>query len=146
MRIIVDGDACPGRQYIEKAAKENNIEVIIFCTYDHMIQSDYSKVILVDSGFQSVDMRVVNETKNKDIIITQDYGVAAMVLSKGAFAISPKGHIYSNENIDKLLFERHLSHKARSAGLKGKNPTKRKKEDDEKLYNNLIYLIKKATL
>lgn len=145
MRIIVDGDACPGRKYIEEVARKNNIEVIIYCTYDHMLESDYSKIILVDKGFQSVDMKVVNETKKNDIVVSQDYGVAAMVLSRGAYAITPKGHIFDSENIDRVLFERHMSHKARSAGMKIKNPSKRKKEDDEKLYNNLSKLVKKAT-
>ncbi|MFU0824755.1 YaiI/YqxD family protein [Clostridium sp.] len=144
MRIIVDADACPGREVIEKAAKENNVDVIMYCDINHAITSEYSTVRIVDSGFQSVDMKVANEAKNGDIIVTQDYGVAAMVLGKKAYAISPKGYIYDNDNIDRLLFERHLSSKVRRGGGKTFNPKKRTEEDDERLYRNILKLIKKA--
>lgn len=100
----------------------------------------------MDSGFQSVDMKIANEAKIKDIIITQDYGVAAMVLGKKAFAINPKGFIYSDDNIEKLLFERHISAKVRRGGGKTFNPKKRKNEDDERLYKNLVKLIKQQNI
>ncbi|MCY6957021.1 YaiI/YqxD family protein [Clostridium brassicae] len=142
MKIIVDADSCPGREYIEKVAKEYNIEVNMYCDINHIIESDYSSVKIVDSGFQSVDMYIVNESTKGDIVVTQDYGVAAMVLGKKAYAISPKGYIYSDDNIDKLLFERHISSKVRRSGGKTNNPKKRTSEDDERLYRNLIKLIK----
>ncbi|NMM65557.1 YaiI/YqxD family protein [Clostridium sp. P21] len=142
MRIIVDADACPGKHMIEKAAKENNIDVIMYCDITHVITSDYSVVKYVDKGFQSVDVALTNAAKKNDIIITQDYGVAAMALGKKAYAISPKGYIYDDNNIDKLLFERHISAKVRRGGGKTSSPKKRTKEDDERLYQNLTKLIK----
>ena len=144
MRIIVDADGCPGKSLIEKAAMENSIELIMYCDLNHVLNSDYASIRYVDSGFQSVDMKVANEAKSKDIIITQDFGVAAMVLAKGAYAIGPKGHIYDDDNIDKLLFERHMSGTLRRSGGKTFGPKKRTGVDDEKLYNNLIKLILKA--
>ena len=141
MRIIVDADACPGRNLIEKAAKENNIEVIMMCDYNHVLNSDYSRIIYIESGFQSVDMAVANETVAGDIVVSQDYGVAAMVLGKKAFAISPTGYIYDNDNIERLLFERHLSQKVRRGGGRTVSHKKRNNEDDERLYRNLIKLI-----
>ncbi|QGU94216.1 YaiI/YqxD family protein [Clostridium bovifaecis] len=144
MKIIVDADACPGRELIEKAAKENKIDVIMYCDINHAITSEYSIVKIVDSGFQSVDMKVANEAKQGDIVVTQDFGVAAMVLGKSAYAISPKGYIYDNDNIDRLLFERHLSSKARRNGEKTSNPKKRTEEDNERLYRNILRLIKNA--
>ncbi|MBU3146396.1 YaiI/YqxD family protein [Clostridium sp. CF012] len=146
MRIIVDADGCPGKNLIEKAAIEHSIELIMFCDINHVLSSDNASIRYVDSGFQSVDMKVANEAKSKDIIITQDFGVAAMVLAKGAYAMGPKGHIYDDDNIDKLLFERHMSGKLRRSGGKTFGPKKRTKDDDEKLYNNLIKLILKAQL
>lgn len=142
MKIIVDADACPGREVIEKAAKENKLDVIMYCDINHAITSEYSIVKIVDSGFQSVDMKVANEAKQGDIVVTQDYGVAAMVLGKSAYAISPKGYIYDNDNIDRLLFERHLSSKARRNGEKTSNSKKRTEEDNERLYRNILRLIK----
>ncbi|MDF2883366.1 MAG: hypothetical protein K0R54_3923 [Clostridiaceae bacterium] len=146
MRIIVDADACPGKSFIEKAARENNIEVIMFCDLNHVINSDYSSVKYIDSGFQKVDMAVVNECKPNDIVITQDFGVAAMALGKKAFAIGTKGHIYDDDNIDKLLFERHISSKIRRAGGRTFSPKKRSQEDDTRLYNNLVKIIKEHKL
>lgn len=143
MRIIVDADACPGRDIIEKAARKNGVEVIMYCDINHILKSDYSNIVYVDSGFQSVDMKIVNEAKNEDIVITQDFGVAAMVLGKKAYALSPKGNIYSNENIERLLFERHLGQKVRRGGGRTSNPKKRNKDDDEKLYANLVKIMKK---
>lgn len=141
MRIIVDADACPGKDIIESLGKENGLEIIMFCDINHVLSSNYSTIKYMDSGFQSVDMAVANEAKEKDIVVTQDFGVAAMVLGKKSFAISPKGFIYDNNNIDKLLFERHLSSKVRRGGGKTFNPKKRSKEDDERLYRNLLKLI-----
>jgi len=146
MRIIVDADGCPGKHLIEKAAKENSIDMIMYCDINHVLDSDYAQIRYVDSGFQSVDMKVANEAKSNDIVITQDFGVAAMVLAKGSYAIGPKGHIYDDDNIDKLLLERHISSKLRRGGGKTFGPKKRTKEDDEKLYNNLVKLILKAKL
>ncbi|MBN7576616.1 YaiI/YqxD family protein [Clostridium sp. 2-1] len=141
MKIIIDGDACPGISIIEKVAKEHNISVIIYCDIHHFIQSNYSVVKVVDSGFQSVDMYVMNETKEGDIIVSQDYGVAAICLSKKAKVINPKGYIYYEKNIDRLLEERHISQKIRRSGGKTSNPKKRTDEDNIRLEKNLLKLI-----
>lgn len=144
MKIIIDGDGCPGIPFIEKAAKEENAELVVYATIDHNIKLNYGKVKKVDAGYQSVDMYVMNEAKKGDIVISQDFGVAAMVLGKKAFAISPKGMIFDDSNIERLLFERHLSQKARKAGLRGKNASKRQKEDDLHLYNSVKKVIADA--
>ncbi|MPN58141.1 hypothetical protein SDC9_205842 [bioreactor metagenome] len=91
-------------------------------------------------------MKIANEAKAQDIVVTQDYGVAAMVLGKKAYAISPKGNIYNNDNIDKLLFERHLSAKVRRGGGKTASHKKRSSEDDTRLKENLIRLIRKSEI
>ena len=93
---------------------------------------------------QLEDDYIANNTDKNDIVITQDYGVAAMALGKGALDISPRGYIYDNDNIDRLLFERHLSQKNRRAGGKSKGNHKRNKEDDDRLYYNLEVLIEKV--
>ena len=142
MKIIIDGDACPGISIIEKIGKGYEIPIIIYCDIHHFIQSDYAEVKIVDSGFQSVDMYVVNVTKNGDIVVAQDYGVAAICLSKKAKVINPKGFIYDEKNIDRLLEERHISQKVRRSGGKTSNPKKRTEEDDLRLERNLIKLIK----
>ncbi|MGL5574751.1 MAG: YaiI/YqxD family protein [Sarcina sp.] len=144
MRIIVDGDGCPGMNLIEKVARAEDVELIVYSTVDHNINLNYGMVKRVDAGFQSVDMYVMNETKKNDVVISQDFGVAAMVLGKKAFAVSPKGMVYTNDNIERLLFERHLSAKARKAGLRGKNTSKRTKEDDMRFYESVKRVVREA--
>ena len=142
MKIIVDGDACPGISIIVKIAKEYGLDLIIYCDIHHYITVDYGEVRVVDSGFQSVDMKVVNECTSDDIIVSQDYGVAAICLGKKAVVISPKGYIYTNENIGSMLEQRYLSQKIRRGGGKTPNVKKRTIEDDKRLQKNLIYLVK----
>lgn len=145
MRILVDADACPGKEIIESVAKDYEIEVILYCDFNHVLTSSYCKIKYMDSGFQSVDIAVANDTKAGDIVITQDFGVAAMTLGKKAYAINPKGYIYDNENIDRLLFERHLSQKVRKGGGRTVNHKKRNNDDNEKLKRNLIKIIENVT-
>lgn len=141
MRIIVDGDACPGISIIENIARQYKLDLILYCDINHYINLDYGEVKVVDSGFQSVDMYILNVCREKDIIITQDYGVAAICLSKKSYVINPKGYYYNEENIDRLLEERHISQKIRRAGGKTNNPKKRTKDDDIRLEKNLLKLI-----
>jgi uncharacterized protein len=144
MRIVVDADACPGKSIIEALASRYDIKVIMYCDVNHILKSNYSEIKYMDSGFQSVDMAVANECKAGDIVVTQDYGVAAMCLGKKAYAINPKGFIYEDDSIERLLFERHISQKIRRSGGKTFNPKKRCAEDDERLTQNLDKLIQKA--
>ena len=85
----------------------------------------------------------MNRCQAGDIVITQDYGVAAMILGKGAHGIHQSGKWYTNDNIDQLLMERHLSGKARRAKSKHhlKGPAKRTPEDDERFAASLEKLI-----
>lgn len=132
MKILVDADGCPVKNIIVKIAKEYEIPVIMFADTSHVIDDGYSKVVIVGKGFDSADFALINNVAKGDIIITQDYGVATMVLSKDAYAINQNGFIYTNENMDRLLFQRYLSQKTRRAGGKTSNPKKRKKEDNHK--------------
>jgi uncharacterized protein YaiI (UPF0178 family) len=142
MRIIIDADACPSMSKIEDIALYYNLECLIFCDYNHRISSDYSTVNIIDSGYQSVDMAIINELKKDDIVVTQDYGLATLVLSKKGYAINPSGMIYDNSNIDYLMNIRHVKAKIRNhIHLKG--PKKRTKLDEEKLIKNIICLITK---
>lgn len=94
-----------GRDVIEKVAKLHKIPVIMYCDVNHILRSTYSEIKYMESGFQSVDIAIANDSKAGDIVVTQDYGVAAMVLGKKAYAIDPKGYIYNDENIDRLLLK-----------------------------------------
>lgn len=141
MRILVDGDGCAGRDIIESVAKKHQLDLIVYCDINHVITLNYGEVKVCDSEFQSVDNILFNNCIANDIVVTQDYGVAAMVISKKAFAVSPSGFVYDESNIDRLLFERHMKAKARRGGQRTKGPKKRSKEDDERLYRALNNII-----
>ena len=145
MRILIDADACPVTKIAEKVAIKENIPLLIFCDVNHIMKSSYGKVITCDAGADSVDLKLINESKKGDIIITQDYGVAALALGKGAFPIHQDGKIYSNDNIEGLLFGRHMAKKARRASTKHhlKGPPKRTEENDKNFEAALINLIEK---
>ena len=133
MQIFVDADACPVVGIVEKVAKEHDLPVTLLCDTNHVLSSDYSEVIVVGAGADAVDYKLISICHKGDIVVSQDYGVAAMALGKGAYAIHQSGKWYTNENIDQMLMERHLNKKARRASGKNhlKGPRKRTAEDDE---------------
>lgn len=143
MRIFVDGDACPVTKIVEEIAKGYELELIVVCDTSHMIHVDYGRVVIVSKGTDSVDFYIVNKVVKGDIIITNDYGVAAMGLAKGGYPISGSGKWYTNENIDLMLHERHMSKVARKSSVryKSKGHKKRTHEDDMRFYDSLIELI-----
>lgn len=116
--ILVDADACPVVRQVEEIASRHVLPVMLLCDEHHIIRSDYSQVRYVSAGADAVDIALMNLCRRGDIVITQDYGVAAMALGKGAYAIHHTGKRYTNENIDLLLMERHLAKKARRASSK----------------------------
>ena len=141
MKVLVDADACPSIDLITDTCIKYNVELILYADTTHNIVNNYAKVITISKGFQSVDMVIINEIKENDILVTQDYGLALLSLTKKAKVINPKGMIYTNDNIDKLLYEKYVNSKLRKQSKHIKGPKKRTAEDDDNLINNLIKLI-----
>lgn len=131
MQILVDADACPVKEIIIKVARQNGLAVTMLIDTSHELNDGYSRVITVDKARDSVDIALINLVGAGDIVVTQDYGVAAMALGKKARALNQNGLVFLDDNIDRLLFERHLGQKVRRAGGRTSNPPKRKREDDE---------------
>ncbi len=146
MKILVDADACPVIDIVEDIATKYNIPVTLLCDTNHVLTSDYSEVIVVGAGADAVDYKLISICHRGDIVVTQDYGVAAMALGKGAFAIHQSGKWYTNENIDQMLMERHLNKKARRASSRThiKGPRKRTEEDDQRFAESFEKLLRKA--
>ena len=146
MKIFVDADACPVVDIVEDIATKYNIPVTLLCDTNHVLTSDYSEVIVVGAGADAVDYKLISICHRGDIVVTQDYGVAAMALGKGAFAIHQSGKWYTNENIDQMLMERHLNKKARRASSRNhiKGPRKRTEEDDQRFAESFVKLLRKA--
>ena len=118
MQIFVDADACPVVGIVETIAEKYNISTTLLCDTNHILYSDYSEVIVVGAGADAVDYKLISICHKGDVVVSQDYGVAAMALGKGAYAIHQSGKWYTNENIDQMLMERHLNKKARRSSHK----------------------------
>ena len=146
MTIFIDADACPDVGIVEDIATKYNIPVTLLCDTNHVLISDYSEVVVVGAGADAVDYKLISICHRGDIVVTQDYGVAAMALGKGAFAIHQSGKWYTNENIDQMLMERHLNKKARRASSRNhiKGPRKRTDEDDQRFAESFEKLLRKA--
>lgn len=143
MKIIIDADACPVTDIAVKIAKDNKIKCIIVCDNAHKIIRDGVETIVVSQGADAVDFTIISKTNSNDIIVTQDYGLASIILSKEAYAINQDGLIYNKFNIESLLFSRHMSQKMRNAGKRTKGPKKRSIDQDKNFERNFFELLKK---
>lgn len=147
LHIYVDADACPVVGIVEKIAGKYQIPVTLLCDTNHVLQSKYSEIRVIGMGADAVDYALVSLCHKGDIVVSQDYGVAAMALGKGAYAIHQSGKWYTNDNIDMMLMERHLNKKERRSNGKNhlKGPKKRTEEDNKRFEESFERLIKMAS-
>lgn len=141
MKILVDADACPVVDLTVREAKARNIPVTLITDTAHVFNRTDAEVITVEKGSDSADFKLVNLVQKGDLVVTQDYGLAAMVLAKGGRALNQNGMIYSEQNMDTLLFTRHIAKKVRMAGGRTKGPHKRTKEQDEDFLRTLQRML-----
>lgn len=142
MRILIDADGCPVVKLAVAIGKKHNVETLILCDTAHIFNIADAETITVDKGADAVDFKLVNMLVKGDIVVTQDYGLAAMSLAKQAIPISQNGLVYNDFNIDGLLHARHTSKKIRMAGGKTKGPAKRREEQNDKFAKTLESLLK----
>ena len=141
MKIFIDADGCPVVDLTVEIALNHHIECTILCDTSHEFSRDGAKTVVVEKGADSVDFKIVNLVGEGDIVVTQDYGLAAMCLARKAIPVSQNGMIYTDKNIDQLLFSRYVSKKIRNAGGRMKGPSKRTPEQDKAFETALKKLI-----
>jgi len=141
MRILIDADACPVVDIAIDIAKAYQLECILLCDTAHYFNRDGARTVVLGQGADSVDFALVNMVHRGDIVITQDYGLAAMCLARNTAVLNQNGMVYHEGNIDGLLASRHMSQKIRRGGGRTKGPSKRTKEQDEMFANQLRKLI-----
>ena len=141
MTILIDADGCPVVDITVKIAAEHKIDCVILCDTSHVFEKAGAKTITVSKGSDSVDFALVNMVQAGDIVVTQDYGLAAMCLARRAVPISQNGMVYTNNNIDALLNERHSAKKIRMAGGRLKGNSKRTQEQNIAFEENLKELL-----
>lgn len=144
MKIIVDADATPRNalEICREAAAGANVKLVTVASFNHRIESDHH--VVVGNAPQEADIQVANLTARGDIVVTQDWGLAAIALGKGAAALSPSGRIYRQETIGFLLEERDMKARFRRGGGRTRGPAKRTVQDDDHFKKNLQKLIGKS--
>lgn len=142
MKIIIDADACPKgvKSVCESQARKNKLELIMVIDDSHELKGDYT-VIKVAKGNDAVDHKVNEISGKEDIVITQDYGLATILLDKTYAVLHPEAFQYTRYNIDMLMYQRYMGQKIRKSGGRTKGPKKRKEETDlkfEKLLEDIL--------
>ena len=143
MGIYIDADGCPVVNQAIRLGKRAGLEVVLLCDTSHVFQREGARTITVSKGADSVDFALVNLLKPGDVAVTQDYGLAAMCLARGAKAISQDGMVYDDSNINALLLARHTAKKIRNAGGRLRGNSKRAPWQDaafEEAFSRLIGL------
>lgn len=130
MKLLIDADGCPVVRAAVDIAKKYKIACVVVCDTAHVFTLPYAEVITVSQGSDSADYKIANMAEKQDIVVTQDYGLAAMCLSKCAVVLDQNGRLYDAQNIEGLLQARHTSKKIRLAGGRTKGPAKRQKQQD----------------
>ena len=145
MEIFIDADGCPVVGITVDTAFENGLKSTIICDTSHIFNYENAETIVVEKGADSVDFSLINRVGKGDIVITQDYGLAAMCLAKDIIPIHQNGFVYTNKNIDEMLFKRYIFKEIRKTGGKTKLPNmrKRKPTDNEKFKKCLTEVIRK---
>lgn len=146
MKIFIDGDGCPVVRLTEDLARKYKLDLILVLDYSHIHEPSYGRLVQVDVHSDSADFYILGLIGPGDILVTQDYGLAAMALSKSALPISPMGDLFTDGNIDQLLNRRHIHRELRKSKVyHGKNK-KRRPEDDLIFKEKLESLIKNQGL
>lgn len=141
MKIVIDADGCPVIDITVKISKDKNISCVIVCDTSHYFSINGVETITVSKGNDSADFKIVNMINKNDIVITQDYGLAAMCLSREAIVLNQNGLVYTKDNIDSLLAKRHVAKKIRLSGGRLKGPSKRSEVQNVTFETVLVNII-----
>jgi len=149
MKIYIDADASPVQNEVFQIAEDYGFPVVMVKSFSHFSHDPlpaHVSVQYVDKGAEMADYKIMSIVAKGDIVITQDYGLASVVLGKGCYVLHHKGFRYTNKNIDQLLSSRHASALARRGGYRTKGPKPFTKEDREKFSVVLTQLIEQILL
>lgn len=147
MKILIDADASPVKNEVIALAELYGLDVILVSSiahYSNETHPDFVQVIYVEKGADQADFKIVQLAKKHDIIITQDYGLASLLLPKGCYVLHHKGSQYTTENIDQLLHDRHFSAMARKSGQRTKGPKPFTKENRQQFKDTFERFLKEV--
>lgn len=140
-RIFVDADGCPVVKIAVTLAKEFQVPITLVKNHAHVLEDDYAEVVTVDITSDSADYYIVNRLSKGDIVITQDQGLAAMCLGRGAITLNQNGLVMDHNNIDGMLSSRHINRKLRNKGIYASKAKKRDKSKDQEFEKTLRSIL-----
>ena len=131
MKVLIDADACPVVDIAVRLCNKYQVACVLLCDTAHELHRDGATTLVFDKGADSVDFALVNRVSPGDIVITQDYGLASMCLTRTSNVLHQDGWAYTQDNIQALLFQRHAAKQYRNAGGRTKGPAKRKAQQND---------------
>ena len=143
-QIIIDGDACPVVSSVIELTQETGIFVTIIRSFSHFstqIDPEHVRTVYVDDGPESVDYKIVQLASSEDIVITQDYGLASLLLNKVKFVMHHKGFLFNDDNIQQLLDQRYINAQIRQQGRRPKGPPPFTRQDRQHFEHQFKLLI-----
>jgi uncharacterized protein YaiI (UPF0178 family) len=130
VKIYIDADGAPWRDLVIEQAKGHGVTVVIVADYSHDFPpAEGVERVVVDGGADAADFAIINRVQEGDLVITQDVGLASLVLPKGATVISPRGHEFTEGSMEGRLARRWLHGRIRMAGGRIKGPRSFASED-----------------
>ncbi|AYX89105.1 YaiI/YqxD family protein [Staphylococcus cohnii] len=148
-QVIIDGDACPVTNSVVELTQGTSIFVTVVRSFSHFsskVQPDHVNIIYVDDGPDAVDYKIVKITQSEDIVITQDYGLASLLLNKAKVVMHHKGFVFNQNNINTLLEQRHASAQFRKSGGRTKGPSAFTADDIAIFEQNFLSIINDLSL
>ncbi len=144
MQVLIDADGCPVVDCAIRVARRFGLPVLLLCDTAHTFSRAGARTVTVSKGADSADFALVNLLRPGDAVVTQDYGLAAMCLARGALPIHQDGWRYTAENMDTLLLARHTAKKLRRAGRRLKGPPKRTAEQNQAFERGFTQLLESS--
>lgn len=144
MKIWVDADACPGvvKDILFRAAARTGIQLTLVANHDLKIpRSGNITMLKVTSGFDVADNEIIKRICAGDLVITGDIPLAADVIEKGGHALSPRGELYTVDNIKVRLNMRDFMETMRASGVNTGGPPALSQSDRKSFADHLDKLL-----
>ena len=147
MKIYVDADACPKliKEVLYKVVNRLHIDMLLVA--DKLLQvpdSEYIKCLKVPTGIDSADEKIVELVEKGDLVVTADIPLADFVVTNGAFAINPRGELYTERNIKEHLSRRNMMDELRNSGIETGGPPPFNTKDKENFTNQLDKFVTRS--
>lgn len=120
MRVLIDGDGCPLKikELVFRAAEKRGVNVVLVANRPMTVpRHPRIAAVVVEQGLDVADDWLVNSVAAGELVITSDVPLAAQLVAKGALALSPRGELFTAENVGERLSMRDFFVEARASEI-----------------------------